>query len=435
MDGITSTPINKGQLISIDAGFYNSDYYPNPADAGKIASKTYLIQLINNQQSPIELASLVPGGFTSQAPTTVYPELTGYGTNLKYGSVPIAYTNYAKSDVESNQAIFQALPYASTQVYSQFIYGRFKNVGFNRDLYLTDSQIAPFNEAYDYQGQSPAGNIFGLTGGILPYNGSCLIPYDPQNTPALVSGATSASVWLGTFSGITPLGGGVISEFCIATSHPAINAGVTGAYESFVKPSFDNTVVGGIAYPAFRHSLAFFADTNLVGHFSQLPYRTPTLAPGATADISERLDSDYPDRISFFSDDEHLVGKYSCGAYLFLGPPETNFLTVDGFTAQNGKRLFQGSSSAVNIPLVFQFRAADRLNYVGGYRKSGNISNITYVKIMGFDLQQRGQSIFSFDVAVRGQYRNSTLVGPNFGPQITPPAGSNINIIQVIPQG
>lgn len=432
LDGVSSIPVSKGQRIDLNAGFYNSDYYPNPADAGQIATKTYLIQLINNQQSPIELASLVPGGFTSQAPTTTYPELAGYGTNLKYGSVPIAYTNYAQSDVQSNQAIFQALPFASTQVYSQFIYSRFKNVGFDKDLYLPDSQVPAFNESYDYQGASPSGNLFGITGGVIPYNGSCLIPYDPQNTPSLAAGATSASIWGGTFSGTSPVGGGYISEFCIDRDHPALNTGVTGSYQSFVKPSFDNTVVGGIVYPSFRHSLAFFADTTLTGFYSQLPYRTPTTAPGATADISERLDSDYPDRISFYADDAYLVGKYSCGAYLFLGPPETNFLTVDGFTAQNGKRLFQGSASAVNIPLVFQFRAADKLNYVGGYRKSGNLSNVAYSKTMGFDLQQRGQSIFSFDVTVRGQYRNSTLVGPNFGGQVTPDAGSNVNIIQVL---
>jgi len=434
LDGVSSLPVNRGQLIMLDAGFYN-EYYTNTADAGKIASKTYLIQLINNQQSSIELASLVPGGFTTQAPTTTYPQLEGYGTNLRYGSVPISYTNYAQSSVVSNQDIFQSAPFASAQVYSQFIYSRFKSVGFDQDLYLPDSQVPAFNDAYDYTGASPSGNLFGLTGGILPYNGSCLIPYDPANTPTTVRGGTSASVWNGAFSGTTPVGGGYISEFGIGVGHPALNTGVTGSFISLVKPSFDNTVVGGIVYPAFRHSLAFFADTTLPGNYSQLPYRTPTLAPGATADISERDDSNYPDRISFFSDDEYLIGKYSCGSYLFLGPPETTFLTVDGFTAQNGKRLFQGASSAVNIPLVFQFRAADKLNYIGGYRKSGNLSNITYRKRIGLDLQQRGQSIFSFDISVTGKYRNSTLIAPNFGGLFTPPAapaGSTVNVIQVV---
>ena len=42
------------------------------------------------------------------------------------------------------------------------------------------------------------------------------------------------------------------------------------------------------------------------------------------------------------------------------------------------------------------------------------------------DLQQRAQSIFSFDITVTGKYRNDTLIAPNFGNQVTPAPGSNV---------
>jgi hypothetical protein len=197
-----------------------------------------------------------------------------------------------------------------------------------------------------------------------------------------------------------------------------LNTGATGEYVSFVKPNYDNSVTGDIVYPAFRHALAFFADDSLPGYYAQTPYRTPTTAAGPTADYGDIEDSQWQDRVSFSSDDEYLVGKYSCGAYLFLGPPENTTLTVDGFTALASKRIYQstrGSNTAVNIPLVFQFRAADKLGYVGGWRKAGTIANVSYTKKVGFDIQQRGQGTFSFDVSVTGKFRNDSLVAPNFG--------------------
>lgn len=430
LDGTSSIRVEKGQIITLNAGFYN-EYY-TAADYGKIATKTYLIQISNQTQTPVELASIVPGGVTTQAPISSYPSLEGYGTNLRYGGVPISYTNYSKSEVTSNTAIFQASPFSSAQTYGQFAYNRFRNLGFDRNLYLGDSQIPVFNDSYDYTGTTPSSTFFGGVSGIMPLNGSCLIPYDPEATPSAAAGATSANIWNGTYSSSTPVGGGSISEFSIHKSHPALNDGNSAEFVELVKPVYDNSVTGSIVYPYFRHALGFYADTTLLEYYMQTQYRTPTVAASSTTASTDRLDSQYPDRISFYSDDEYLVGKYSCGSYLFFGPPESGFLSVDGFTAQSTKRVYQGSSSSINIPLIFQFRAADKLGYVGGWRKSGNLSNITYSKVIGVDLQQKGQSIFSFDISVSGKFRNDTLVGPNFGSQVTPPAGSQNNIINII---
>ena len=433
LDGISSLRVQAGQLIQLDAGFYNDIY--TSADYGKIATKTYLIQISNNSATPVELSSIVPGGSNTQAPTTSYAEIEGYGTNLRYGGVPISYTTYPKSEVTSNTAIYQEAPFASAQTYGQFVYSRFKNLGFDRNLYLSDSQIPSFNDSYDYQGTVPSTQFFGVDGGVMPLNGSCLIPYDPEATPPSVSGATAASIWNGSYSGSTPVGGGVISEFCIHRSHPALNTGNTPEFIELVKPVYDNTVTGSIVYPYFRHALGFYADAILPEFYMQTQYRVPTVAPSATTQSADRLDSQYPDRMSFYADDEYLVGKYSCGSYLFLGVPETNFLNVDGFSAQSSRLVYEGPANSVNVPLIFQFRAADKLGYIGGWRKLGNLSNVTYAKTIGIDLKQKNRTIFSFDVAVTGKFRNSTLVAPNFGGQVTPPAGSSVNIINLATTG
>jgi hypothetical protein len=122
----------------------------------------------------------------------------------------------------------------------------------------------------------------------------------------------------------------------------------------------------------------------------------------------------YSDKLGFSSNDEYLIGKYSCGAYLFLGPVSTSAIQVPGTTSQSVKFLENGESNAINVPLIFQFRAVDKLAYIGGWRKAGNLSNISYVKKLGIDIQVRNSDVFSFDVQVSGSYKNDTLVAPNF---------------------
>jgi len=430
LDGTSSLQVSAGQVISLNAGYYNDLFdLTVPANIGKIYTKTYLISLTNSQATPVELQSIVPGGFTTQAPISTYPQIDGYGTNLRYGAVPLSVTTYASSDVVSNTNIYQAAPFACAQTYGQYTYSRYKNIGLDQDLYLTSSQIPTFNPLYDYSGSTPSTSFFGVTGGIMPLNGSCLIPYDPQNTPATASGGTASSIWSGLWSGTTPQGGGYVSEFCIATTHPALNTGATGDYVTYVKPNFDNTVTGSILYPAFRHALGFYADTALPEYYTQTQYRTPTAAAGATAASFDIYDSQWQDRVGFNANDQYLIGKYSCGAYLFLGIPQTTYLAVDGFTSQASKRIYQGQNNSVNIPVIFQFRAQDVGGYIGGYRKAGTLSNVTYTKKIGIDLQQRAISVFSFDIEVTGAYRNQTLIAPNFGSQVTPPANSTVNII------
>jgi hypothetical protein len=73
-----------------------------------------------------------------------------------------------------------------------------------------------------------------------------------------------------------------------------------------------------------------------------------------------------------------------------------------------------GAGNAISIPLIFQFRAIDKLGYIGGFRSNGNPTNVTYTKKIGVDIQVRNQSPFSFDIHLTGKYKNDTLSSPNF---------------------
>jgi len=430
--------VSKGSLIKLNAGFYN-EIFTNPltSDAGKIASITYNIQLFNSQSSPVELSSIIPGGLEIKAPNSIaspYPE--GYNANLKYGVGPISLTSYTITDVENSTDFRQAPPYASASAYSQFLYPRYKNIGFNQILYYdTDmSDLGQFfsnsySSSYAYDGDSTATQFnFGVPG-IYPQNGTILTPYDPTQTSNYdtVTGSTAAAVWNGIFAtsggsvGL-PIGGGKISEFCIHTSHPyLISVGNSykqtlsqtpnapqPSYEGIVKP-FSSTT---ISYAPFRHTQTFWGDTSLPQYWVQQAYRNPLAFPNSSTDSRE--DNMYADKLGFSSNDEFLIGKYSCGAYLFLGPVTNTPLQVPGTTSLSTIFLGEGESNAINVPVIFQFRPVDKLGYIGGWRVSGALSNITYSKKIGVDIQIKNSDSFSFDIQVTGSYQNDTLVAPNF---------------------
>jgi hypothetical protein len=404
--------VTSGQTIKLNAGYYNQIFAnPTTSDAGKIAAKIYQLKLVNTAAGLLELSSSLPGGLDTLAGTsTTYTLPTGYAQNLRYGEIGISVTSLTPADIippgstgnannESFEQLRQAAPYVSGNANSQFIYPRWKTVGLDQNLYFVPGT---YTSGYNYQGN----------GNGLPQNGSSLIPYDPAISTFPTASGTNGSVWNGGYTGSTGsyvgLGNGYLSEFCIHKDHPAL---ITGqSFENLVKPNY----AGGIVvYPYFRQSDYFYYDNSLANYWMQLGYSpvTTDFVQGPTAD---REDSMYPFKLGFESNDEWLIGRYSCGSYLFLGPVTASSVQVQGSTSQASQFVQQGVNNAIIVPLIFQFRATDKLGYIGGFRANGNPTNITYTKKLGIDVQVRNQSPFSFDIEVTSKYKNDTLSSPNF---------------------
>jgi hypothetical protein len=226
-------------------------------------------------------------------------------------------------------------------------------------------------------------------------------------------------VWNGGLTGstgsYTGLGNGYLAEFCISKNHPALANGdpssATSVFTQLVKPDFSN---GTVVYPYFRQSDYFYVDTTSTNFATQLGYSlvTSTFATGPTA---SRSDAMYPNKLGYTQNDQYLIGKYTCGAYLFLGPPTASLIQVEGSTALASRYVQQGVANAINVPLIFQFRATDALGYIGGYRLAGNPSNIVYQKKIGIDIQVRNSAPFSFDLVATGSYKQATLSGYGLG--------------------
>jgi hypothetical protein len=427
----TSAKMSPGSIFELPPVIYNQ-VFPNPttADAGRISSSIYSIQILNSSSGLLELSSALPGGLNTLAGSSnTYTLPDGYAQNLRYGEIPISITSLNPSNivppgsqvatVNSFQLLQQASPYMSANENGQFIYPRWKSVGLDSTYYVTP---APYIGSYSY----------GTIAGQGPLDGSALLPFSPSSTtPVYPNGGINGSVWNGGVTGTTGsyvgTGNGYISEFCISKDHPAIALGdpdntTNTIFTQLVTPDFSND--GSVVYPYFRHSDYFYTDVNSATTTTTNPYAQlgwsevdNTFATGPTA---SRTDSMYPNKLGFDPNDQYLIGKYTCGAYLFLGPPTTSLIQVEGSTALASRYVKQGTANSINVPLIFQFRATDNLGFIGGYRLSGNPSNIIYQKKIGIDIQVRNSAPFSFDLLATGSYKKQTLAGFGIGSASSP---------------
>jgi len=208
-------------------------------------------------------------------------------------------------------------------------------------------------------------------------------------------------VWNGNYSGTAPSGSGMVTDFCVHVDHPSINDGNAYSISTLNTPAFMSTQA---VYPTFVHAYAFERDSSVSDAIKQARY----CLPGATAGDP----NSYPVKLGFYNNDKYLIGKKTCGSYLFLAPASYADILVNGTDYRSVRTVEFGDDFAIEIPVVFQFRMTD---YYGtsntGTGKLGgvdNLINLTYVKKMGLDISVKDESTFSFDLQVSAKYKTDT---------------------------
>lgn len=404
-NGNTTNKINPGSTVNLFAGYYDQLIdLSNPSNKGKIATIIYYLELRNEAATPLELSSLIPGGQSVKAPNTIVGQ-NDYNNNRKYGETPIQLSgiNAAQVNITAPGYFIQTPGYQSGNAYSQFIYTRYKSVGLDEDLYFPPSN-------------SLAWNISNGTSNLPINNNGILMPFEP-NTTTVTGAGSNANVWNGTYTGPTPNGNGYLNEFCVHVLHPSLNDGSASSFSTLEMP----TVGTLMSYPAFRHALGFEVDTNInaspVGGSQTLYTQQLEFYPSSQPTFTNN-DFDYPNKLGFIESDEFLCGKYSCGSYLFLAPTDHSAVQIEGSTQLAKKTLQFGQENAITVPIVFQMRAQDKLGFIGGWRTTGNLKNITYTKKIGVDVQVKNEELFSFDVLISGSYTKTSLVSPAYSQNV-----------------
>lgn len=425
------TDVANGDTISLFAGYYKDLIKDTTGgtvvyNEGKIITKQYALSIQNTSASLLELISY----FTANVGTDIlaeandgvpsdpngYPD-SDYHVNRRYDIVPLGVNNNTTPIVNKFK---QVASEQSGQVKSQFVYTRVRNYGLSEELYaprypmdVATGYFQRYNANYNYHvtpALAPVANV--------PVNWGHYLPFDPQTT--ILSSSSNSKVWNGTSdSSGNAQGGGQLTEFCISKDHPTVatlGVNFNSTYllsniESVFRPVFTTplSTAPQTTLP-FAHAIHFETSvaegTNQFGvaYYKQAARVTP-YAPAAVAGE----EANYPIKLGFKPNDEYLIGKYTCGAYLYMFPLNYDAVSVQGnIPARAAKGVKLGSENALNIPILFQFRCSDKLGFIGGFRTSGTLNNIKYQKKIGLDIIVKNDVPFSFDLEVSAQYIKET---------------------------
>ena len=431
IDGATASQItvNNGQTIELNAGNYKDQIKNgNSFDHGSIIVRQYTIQLENTSQTGLQLISALNGalGQIATVSNPINSPSEPYHTSLRYDLAPLI----INSNLDGTIGGFKHKNgYQSSQVKGQIIYNRAKSVDLSNSLIEGDRLAItaqdPDNISYNatdtgYTNYNYQGNT--INGTTVPYALGHYLPFNPtlasltiQKNTVSYELSTNVSVWNGTLdvSG-APVGGGLLSEFCISTNHPALktSGNANDTWNNIYHPTSEVGITVQRTLP-FSHAIHFETSENDVINafgakpFQQAAYRLP-VAPSIVNSIRTFNEINCPIKNSFTDNDKFLIGKYTCGAYLFISPTSHQAIGSNSVSPTITKRTVEfGTENSIQIPLIFQYRVSDEFQYIGGWRPNQTMQNIRYSKKLGLDIYLKDET-FSFDILAKIQYQSET---------------------------
>ena len=318
-----------------------------------------------------------------------------YLTVRRYDQVPILLTN--PTDVENNRGVKKIAPYQSPQCKNQFIYARYKDVSSGEYLYANGMIVnaGTGERKYEYK----------IGEGAKTKNAA--MEWRPDGSQN-VAGVYTGKGFLGVHVNHPLIVNNALDKTSIASRY---NIDITGKTEK------------EIAELIFKESV--FAVGEYKNKFTQNEFVEPE-------------DDNYNNtsvKICFDTDDQYLLGEYSCGCYLFMSPIDHEYLQVDGDSKISYKSLKSGSENSINIPVTFQYRMTDY--YGQGSGKNGGLGNVngilvtknstnvkrndnanpTYKKKIGIDIYTgtlNNPTITQFDLEFSAKYKKDTFTLESF---------------------
>lgn len=402
-------PIRRDQQNKVFAGYYTDFIDGLNIKKGKIVTKTYFLIIENLTVSDLELVSRIPGSITKKVKVSepilnpgIEAAINGdyenygtyessdddYNTMRKYDLVPLILSN---PDVPlytiDDERLINILPYQSAQVKSQYVYNRLKD-------------IAKEDSFYDHFQPDEYGD---------PTVNQILLVTDAENTYGRTAFADeSGFIWGGDFSG----GEALKADGFFGGDDDTIEAHINHPY-----------LKSEINFKAAYLKETGYASTDDYMVEARNLFKQSKFMPLASDSSSGKKQSIYvydsilkrSVKMAFEEVDEYLLGKKSCGAYLFMSPENHDAVAVDGKSLLSKRIIQYGNANSVKIPVLFQFRMTDYygedtqgLGNIGG-DVNQLITNLTYTKEIGFDVYDSNNNLFSFDLEVTAKYKPDGL--------------------------
>jgi len=445
------TNLNRNATTSIFAGFYSQEVANLDDPRGAIINGSTIL--------PATYSWLDNSSINQSSGINTYTaDDADYNTIRKYDLTPILLTNPATSNSWKFGQDVSIAPYQSAQNKNQFLYSRFSDVSSEDNFYSYRNPDGDFivnlDKAENFYGRSASSNTgvatdffwgggFDLTGVPFVTNGYIAGNDDVIDVhtehPYVKSYAAYRSNYilqtgdsLGGVNATLPAAPGVAVD-CTSSSATvgAGTADVLFRQSKFIPLQSDESY--GKQQSIYLNENA--VDLIALGLTEPVTFNdanNTVLAASPSLVAISNLSNDVlnPDltnngngyernvKTAFDSFDQYLLGKQSCGSYLFVSTDTHQNIQVDGDSVQSEEVVQFGQQNSINIPLVFQYRMTD---YFGtGAGSSGGIGNIagdstgatvnvTYTKKLGFDLYPNNQRVFQYDIEVFAKYRSDNL--------------------------
>ena len=398
-NGVT-TAIKKDTLTTLFAGYYSQDVANFNIRKGAIVSKNYFIRLSNVKATALELISKISGSRSKRAYASggkfganstpgsgmdfFVQNDTYYTSRGKYDYVPISFsqpgnpttlpvTGYTLESQISNISTERQ----SSQSRGQYIYSRYRDIGNTEDFYI------------DYNIDNSS-DIIGLNPLVTDLTDA---EYTLRNTFYNQVGTTTTDfIWNGNYSSGNPLTTNV-SDATVSSDYLSGNILLAHVNHPNVQAG---DLLATLTNSIRMAKAATKISTDIDGKKQTAFFYSPTF--GNTI------------KSSFVPNDQYLLGKASCGSYMFLLPREEDSLTVNGDDALSVKAIIIGEGNAISIPLVFQYRMTDYyglgvngLGAIGG-DYTGVTTDVIFSKKIGLDLFDIDENRFSFDLEIFAKY-------------------------------
>lgn len=392
--------VQANNTLKLFAGNYRDEVASLQVQKGVIVTKNYFVKISNESASNLELYARFFGSRRSKAQTSV-STLPGfnssdsdYNVTRRYDFVPIGLSNADSTDI-SNFGFIRNFPESSSQVLGQFIQSRYKSIDGTRDLYNPIGATGLLN-----QSNTPVTSLDDLEHKLIPGIQDAMTAVSSGNPLAdfIWKGGTSSDVISSTDNAVNLAYS--LNSILVHIDHPSISDWITEP-----TPAAANIA----ASLDIRNSIFANLQSNQSGGLIQNGLFFEGV--GAT--------SDRYNKIGFEPDDQFLIGPRSVGAYLFLNPNSHSDLVVDGADSLSLRTVPFGDTSAITIPITFQYRMTDYfglsdtgIGNVDGSRTSTPTTNLTYTKTMGIDIYANpiNKEQFSFDIEITARYYSRTVI-------------------------
>lgn len=392
--------ISNNTKVTKFAGNYKDEVKNLTVKKGAIVTKTFFLKLENEAATTLEMYARVFGSKLLRTKPSFNDGSgnfdandTDYNFTRRYDLVPLSLRN-PLIDEENTYDFINFPPFSSGQVRGQFIGIRYRAID---GLEILTSEFDDVNEIF----QLPNGT------GINDLE-DCEHLFDPAFTTGLSLGnPVQDFIWKGednqnviqTSDALTILNTQPDS-ILIHIDHPEI---ATEWVPNFTTSGFSSA--GEYSKSEVRLSKFAPLKSTEIGGKKVMGYTT----------LSDFLGNTRTPKLGFTETDQYLIGPRSCGAYLFFAPNEHTQITVDGADSLSRRDIEFGPSSAISIPIIFQYRMTDYFGFgstglgkIGG-DPTGSITQLEYTKTIGFDIFSNDDEKFSFDLEITARYSSKSF--------------------------